>query len=311
MMVRGIRFLWLLPSVMLISSCFTGIESTPKITAENVGSEKVVTTEEELFFKDVASEPFGEWREGKVFIVTDDKISLIFGASASETSPVVGSVITYKGCREIPAVTGGVSSELLFTDGSNSEWVYRLNASKEELVQRGRVSVPFTIEQTIVDDVASRLRNRRLYVRTSVWYDTEDHLTYGRRFVPVDIIAVLPGNSVYPVKLVFMDVTAKNGINYHLFMSVADSESSARSFSSLFTFEDPRKQYPEISDANWECIINGSVALDMTRDECRLALGAPNDVVRRPGYDKVHEIWSYDDGVYLMFEDGLLRNFRK
>ena len=48
----------------------------------------------------------------------------------------------------------------------------------------------------------------------------------------------------------------------------------------------------------------------MTRDECRLALGAPPEVLRTPSYGGMREVWSYSDGVFLIFEDGYLTRFR-
>ncbi len=297
---------------LLVTSCFTGIESTPKVTADDVKQEKVEVTAEELFLSDIAPEPFTKWTPGKKFIVTDDKISLIFGASASQFPPRVGSIIYYQGYHEVTDLTGATATDLIFSTADNNiEYVYRISTSPSELSSRDKINIPFTIQQNIVDSTAQQLKGRNLYVRTSVWYNSDDQLTYGRRFVPVTIIDVIPGNSVYPVKLIFTDTTGDTSHQYRLFLSVGSTDDSARDFASLFSFDNPRLQYPDISDSNWQNIINGRVALDMTRDECRLALGSPNDVVRRPGYDKVQEVWNYDNGVYLMFEDGLLRNFRK
>lgn len=56
---------------------------------------------------------------------------------------------------------------------------------------------------------------------------------------------------------------------------------------------------------------NGTVTEDMTRDECRLSLGAPDNIDRRAGYSVLREVWSYENGRYLIFEDGLLRSYRQ
>lgn len=310
-MKKAVTFLFSISSLLLTTGCFTGIESTPKITAADVKQENVVITDEDRYLSDISAEPFAKWSPGKQFIVTDEKISLIFGASASQSSPAAGSVITYSGYREAPDLTGSTATDILFTSSDGAEYSYRISASPDELSKRGKINIPFTIEQSIVDATAGQLKDRTFYIRTSVWYDDSDRLTYGRRFVPVTVTDVLPGNSVYPVKLVFTDNTGNTDKAYYLFLSVGDSDNSTRNFASLFYFDNPRKLYPNITDTNWQNIINGRVALDMTREECRLALGSPSDVVRRPDYDKVQEVWSYDDGVYLMFEDGILRNFRK
>lgn len=94
-------------------------------------------------------------------------------------------------------------------------------------------------------------------------------------------------------------------------MSVGSDLRATRKFGSLLSLSNPRDRYPEITDANWNNIVNGRVSEDMTREECRLALGAPATVDRRPGYSIMREIWTYENGRYLIFEDGLLRSFRQ
>lgn len=42
----------------------------------------------------------------------------------------------------------------------------------------------------------------------------------------------------------------------------------------------------------------------MTRDECRLALGAPATT-------GMVEFWQYSDGIYLLFEENILTRFRR
>ena len=96
-----------------------------------------------------------------------------------------------------------------------------------------------------------------------------------------------------------------------MFMSSAHSSVQNRTYTDLFSDSDVHLRYPEISDDNWACIIRGDVALGMNKDECRLSLGTPKTIDRRPTYDGLVEYWTYDNGVYLIFEDGLLRRYRK
>ncbi|MDE6513468.1 MAG: hypothetical protein K2L05_04720, partial [Muribaculaceae bacterium] len=86
---------------------------------------------------------------------------------------------------------------------------------------------------------------------------------------------------------------------------------TARTFANQFSLTNPRKNYPQISDTNWNLISQGRVALDMTREECRLALGAPSQVDREALPNGIFERWIYEDGVYLFFTDGLLTRFRQ
>jgi hypothetical protein len=82
-------------------------------------------------------------------------------------------------------------------------------------------------------------------------------------------------------------------------------------FDKLFSFTDLRKNYSQITDANWERITRGDVAVSMTKDECQLSLGSPRSIERVPTHGGLYERWSYDNGVYLIFENGLLTRYRK
>ena len=64
---------------LIFQSCFTGIESTPKITLkDNNTLEKITLTDEQKFLDNISNQPFSQWEIGKIFIVCDNKISLIF-----------------------------------------------------------------------------------------------------------------------------------------------------------------------------------------------------------------------------------------
>lgn len=288
-------------------SCFTGIESTPKITADDVKREKVPETPEQSYLKEIIGQKFELWQPGKLFYVTDDKINLIFGASMPADTSLKGRRLRYIGCDVVNSVTGGQVVDLFFLTEEVDSLRYRVNMSPDELKTKQSLEVPFTIEETLVADVRERLKGKSLYILTPIWYDSVENKVKEQKFIPVKIIDVKPGNDVYPIK-VFFD-SGKKGV-FSVYMSVGQKTLYARAFDSLFAFDDPHKKYSEINDDTWQNVINGIVALDMTREECRLSLGTPDEIDRRPGYGGVQERWSYENGVYLIFEDGLLRDFR-
>ena len=49
----------------------------------------------------------------------------------------------------------------------------------------------------------------------------------------------------------------------------------------------------------------------MTMEECRLALGSPREVERDATYGALIERWIYENGIYLLFSDGILTRFRR
>ena len=294
-------------SALVLTGCFTGVESTPKITADDVKREQIIVTAEQLYMDSVKPERFAAWRPGKQFYVTDNKISLIFGATAKSDRVLMGETIEYRDCRATNSVTGEEVVDLVFVDNQGNEYMYRVGMSVKEMLERENVEVPFTIELSLISDAEKKLQGNTYYVLTPMWYDFNDEISHGRKFVPIIINDVQPGNHIYPLRLVCED---DRGVEFQLFMSAGNSKKSPRRFSALFSFTDPHLKYPLITDEVWQNIIKGKVAPDMTRDECRLSLGTPKEIDRRPGYSGVREMWIYENGVYLIFEDGLLREFR-
>ncbi len=293
---------------LLLQGCFTGIESTPKISDSEVKREVAPPRPEETFLTDIRHQPISEWQQGKQWFVTDSKIKLIFGASVGNAVINETDILSFVRSYETTTITGEKVAELTFATSRGEEVTYRTAQSLEALGKASKVDIPFAVEMSIVDDVRQRMNGKTYYVITSAWYDTNGQAMTGRRFIPVTVKEVLPGNAYYPILLNMIDDT---GQPFRLYMSVGADSTMPRRFNSILSLSNPRLRYPTISDSNWNHIINGEVATDMTRDECRLALGSPTAVDRRPGYSIMHEIWTYEDGKYLIFEDGLLRSFRQ
>lgn len=291
----------------LLSGCFTGVESTPKITGAEVKKERVTISPEDNYLTGVSDSPLSEWERGKRFVVTDDKIKLIFGATAPAES-LTGKEITFTDATESTGITGGNVTDLSFTTPTGAVVEYRINQPLKELSDKPSLSVPFTIQQSMVEQARELLNGKRLYILTRSWRDDNDNSVGGRQFVPVTIDSVSPGNSIYPIKVSFTDEHRMQG---RMFITPGDKKSSPRTFSTVFSFDDPRKKYPDISPENWDLIIRGRVGVGMTREECRLALGSPKEIDRAANNSYLREVWLYENGIYLVFEDGLLKFYRR
>ncbi|MCM1255324.1 MAG: hypothetical protein NC221_04320 [Duncaniella sp.] len=291
----------------LLSGCFTGVESTPKITGAEVKKECVTISPEDNYLTGVTDSPLSEWERGKRFVVTDDKIKLIFGATAPAES-LTGKEITFTVATESTGITGGNVTDLSFTTPTGAVVEYRINQPLKELSNKPSLSVPFTIQQSMVEQARELLNGKRLYILTRSWRDDNDNSVGGRQFVPVTIDSVSPGNSIYPIKVSFTDEHRMQG---RMFITPGDKKSSPRTFSTVFSFDNPRKKYPDISPENWDLIIRGRVGIGMTREECRLALGSPKEIDRAANNSYLREVWLYENGIYLVFEDGLLKFYRR
>ncbi|MDE6612922.1 MAG: hypothetical protein K2K22_10225, partial [Muribaculaceae bacterium] len=81
----------------LLQSCFTGVESTPRINADDVRRQRASgTSAEALFLADIAPEAPSQWRRGKAFKVVNDRIALIFTSSSDNTERLAGHTIYFE-----------------------------------------------------------------------------------------------------------------------------------------------------------------------------------------------------------------------
>lgn len=301
-----------------IGGCFTGVESTPRINDAEVKREKASgVSKEQLFLRDIKPTPPSKWAKNKAFKVSDSRIVRIFTPASSDASELVGKNIYFQGIAPARSLTGDDASEITFIDQNGNKYYYRLPGTDTLRINTlSSLEIPFTVDIEIVDKIGDAITGQNYYVRTPAWYNpVTGEKENGLRHVEVHIDSVLPGDSYFPATVCFsvVDESYRNrtGDGPHaLYMSVGDSKAATRNFDVLFSFDNPRKTYPEIRDDVWALIVASKVREGMTRDECRLALGTPPEVMRTPTYAGMREVWSYSDGVFLIFEDGYLTRYR-
>lgn len=303
--LTGTVLLW----AVLASSCFTGIESTPKITADDVRRQNITVTPEEHYLDSVSSYPLSSWQPGKQFYVTDSKISLLLSGPDRVPAPDAGSVLTYVSSAPAVTISGEEARDITFRCADGKEAVYRLEMQK--LRGDSATEIPFTIDLDLIRNVRGKMLGQEYYTVSTAWYDTANlQPRNGRRFIKARVTDVQPGNSNYPVRLTLVDTETAQPDTFCLFMSVGKRLSANRRFETLLSLTDPKKRYPDIPSDHWPLICNGRIAIGMTREECRLALGNPVNVERRAGYESLGERWTYENGRYLIFTDGRLSNYR-
>lgn len=297
------------------TSCFTGVESTPRIDASTVRDQRASQpVAEASYLSDVRPQAPSKWKRGKRFRVADDRVSLIFTAPSSPTYGLVGNDIEFCGMSSANSLTGNDATIIEFGDKSGGKYYYRLNNyNKQRIDSVASLEIPFCIDLDMVDEVDTKMRGKHLYVRTPSWYSADSSLTEitGLRHVEIVVDSVLPGTSNFAAAVCFHPAKDETAGEFVLLMSVGKGKGATRTFDKLFAFENPRLQYPEISDDVWTLITRSHVRSGMTRDECRLALGAPADVLRVPTSGGMQERWTYSDGIYLIFDDGFLSRYRR
>lgn len=298
--------------ILSLSGCFTGVETTKKITAEEVEKlTPVKVSPEEKMFDTLRVQPFSQWEKGKEFFVTDNQVKNIFAVSSEynlDTVDIQEKILTYQGYREGNILDNRKTVNIIFNNGKN-DFIYRTDKTVDEIDRlKNGISIPFLIDMDMVAKAGSMLTGRELYIKTPLWYDRSDKMIGGRKYIPVRIQKVLPGNKIFPLKIRFQ---TRDGDTAYVFMATPQAPILNRSFDALFSLSNIRDMYPLISDSHWDMIIDGKIEVGMTKEEARLALGAPKSVDTRPTYSSLVELWSYENGVYLVFEDGILKQFRK
>ena len=310
-MTKIVKIFLLVSLALFLNGCFTGVESTKKITEKDV-QRAIQQMENGNRGSSVhlAVDSLTVWHEGKSFWCVDNQARLIFKPSVDydlDTLALEGNKLIYSGYGTHKQLDNSEVVDIYF-DFDGLHLVYPTGKTLAE-VNRHSFAIPFLIDDDVVKDIANQLVNKTVYVKTPIWYGINDgYQINGRRFVPVVITAIKPGDKVHPLRVEFR--AADNGDEAFLWMKVPVSEGVGRDFDSLFSLTDIRKQYPDISPSIWNNIVYGKVAEGMTKEECRLAMGNPANVRQLPDQSGLREYWYYDGGRYLFFVDGLLKEFR-
>lgn len=318
----------ILTCFLSLTSCFTGIESTPRISEKEVKRNVPAADAEKEFSQTLTAQPVQQWETGHRFMVTDSRMSLIF---EKEPSLGYGDILTFKNLSPEISITGDTISVLTFTKSGNIK--YQVNEGKEDedidsasegisprrkiraMELRYKVNIspeklsptftlPMSVDLNMVSNVKEKLKGKMLYIITSLRVDSALTPTSGgQRYIPVTITDVAPGNADYPLRV---QITDEHGGKSYVAMTVGTARSSTRNFDKLFVLENPRLKHPAITDAVWDNIINSRVVKGMTIDECHLALGTPRDIRKWHNGGSFFEGWTYDNGRYLIFEDAIL-----
>lgn len=308
-MTRAAVILTMALACSACGSYFADIQSTPRITSGDVKRSGVRITDEQQFASGIVPEAPRSWQPGKQWRVSDNRISLVFGLP--EPQPLAGTTITLKSLKPVSSVTGTDVMELVFNDPAGRLYTYTTDVAVADWAQRVSLPVPFAVELDPVAHADSLMRGNTYYITNSLWYDRAGKAIEGRRHIAVRVDSVAAGTDNLPLRVYFTP-SDKSAPASSVYMTFGEGPAAVRNFDRMFSFTDPRRRYPNISDENWNRITRSQIAQGMTRDEARLALGTPVQVERgatRGGLQM--ENWSYGNGVYLLFEDGILTKFRK
>lgn len=313
---------FILPALLFgAGGCFTGVESTPRINESDVRRQQAANiSPEQQFLSNISPVPPRLWAQSRKWLVANDRISLIFSSKSDSPDNLAGHTIFFESVGPARSLTGDDAGEITLRTDDGRRLYYQVpGLTQSKIDTLSILQIPFTVDLDIVARIDSAITGRKLFIRTPSWYSARSRdLLHGLRHIEVTVDSVAPGNENFPAA-VFFSISAPEVLahmsakpqEYMVYMSIGNSRAATRNFDSLFSFTDPRATYPEIKDDVWALIVRSKVRSGMSRDEVRLALGAPASVERVPSYGGMIERWSYTDGVYLIFEDGFVTRFRQ
>lgn len=294
------------------TSCFTGVESTKKINLSREDRRLSNPTPEELFMSKIEAMPLLSWNNGKRFIASDDKALLVIvpqkGIFPTPPDSIKGNILEFSGVESKINAAGDLTLSILFSDGI---YLYAYDTGKEFQWAMENIKsdqIPMLIDEDMVNESRKLLTGKTFWSRSPLWYDEEDNRIDGKRFIEVTVTDVMPGNMVFPLKL---KIQTKDNESAYIFMNFGSADNESRAFQNLFSLSDIKKHYPGIEPETWEYISEGKIKIGMTKEECKLSLGNPSETNSGHDYSQTLDIWSYDNGRVLWFEDGRLVKIRQ
>ena len=223
------------------TGCFTGIESTPKITAENVKESGVRVSDEQKFAEKIVPEAPSTWKIGKKWLVADSKIALVFTPASDKADSLAGEEISLVEIRTATTLTGEEAIELVLAAPDGRIFFHRTGLSEADWKSKASYAIPFTVELSAVELADSLLKGNTYYITTPRWYAADGNDFTGLRHVPVTVQAVRPGNHLYPLLVAFTQPERPLEPVRYILMTYGNEASSTRNFDRLFSFSNPRK----------------------------------------------------------------------
>ncbi len=272
---------------------------------------QMTKSEEQIFASQIEGIPLKEWKPGKEFMAMSVRTAYIFDPTSGDdrySGTMEGKKLYYVGYES--HVNPDLKDEcvLKFSDGT-APFAYSTGKSTEEALEEIYSSkLPLLSDLDLIRQWKEKLEGKTLWTKSNLWYDDSGNRKDGLRYAEVKVLDVVPTTGDFP-----MNVKIVCGVDDYanIRMNYTSDKADSRNFAAVFFLSDPKSRYPNISDENWELIQSGKVGKGMTKDECRLSIGNPDEVQSGHSTSSTLDIWQYSDGTYLLFSDGLLTNFRQ
>lgn len=267
---------------------------------------------EQKLAESIHGSPLSEWKEGKQFLAMSDRTLYIFEPTGFDTDTpgqsLKGRILTYTGLDS--ALTPDLREEcvVLFSDGTQT---FRYRTGKETsaaIKDLDSGKIPLLSDLALINQWKEKLLGATLWTKSNLWYDEKGYRKPGLKFTKIKVTDVEPSSGDFPISI---RISSMDGDEAYLHMNYTSDTHDSRNFAAIFFLSDPKERYQHTSDENWALIQRGKVGEGMTKEECKLSIGNPDEVNSGHNRSQTMDIWQYSDGTYLMFTDGLLTNFRQ
>ncbi|MDE6697098.1 MAG: hypothetical protein K2K25_09470 [Muribaculaceae bacterium] len=298
--------------LIVCMGCSTGIESTKKIKMSKEDVKLMVKTAEQAYTESLQGSPLSSWKDGKEFLAMSDRTLYIFEPTGLTNNlsgqALKGKTLIFKGTDSYQTPDLREECILLFTDGQQT---YRYRTGKPTAIAMKEIEsskLPLMSDLDLISQWKEKLMGQTLWTKSNLWYDEKGDRCSGQKFAKIIISDVVPATGDFPMKVKIKEESGKDAF---MQLNYTSDAYDSRNFASLFFLSDPKAKYPKISEDNWTLIKDGKVGLGMTKEECKLAIGNPDEVNAGHTHSQTMDMWQYANGTYLMFTDGLLTRFRQ
>ena len=294
-------------ALLLISVLFTSCLSS------RIGdsAEETLSAEELFMVTNFKDNGVKDWEIGREFVCVVDELPILLEPQKGEKEDYInfkGTILKYKGIEEAQT-WNGVESYVIYDD-NEVEYKYRVSKPVSDILSADFTPLlPELVPVDYITQADSLLKNKTLYIKTPNWCTLKGEDKRGRKLVPVIVQQVVAGNKIFPLALIFKTDNGEEAMVYTT-MYTSQYMSQYSTFDKLFTFTNPREKYSQIEDEVWQLITCSQVEQGMTKNECQISLGLPDEVAQIPEYSGLRERWMYKTGTYLEFKDGILVKFR-
>lgn len=304
----GLAFIAALQLISL-PACFN-VDKTQKIQLNKHETKLASTSPEEALIQNIPTYPLPQWPIGKTFYAIDNRASLIFNPRNLPPNPLdinlESQKLTYIGTDTTHNAAGQQQTTLKFQHNNK---IYLYNTSNPHPTS---VEIPMLVDHDIISQINQILQHKKLWIKTTLWYDSLGNTIHGNKYWPVQIDSVITGRRSFPLQICFTPAPDSLSLpsSARLYMTIGSSGADSRPFHSLFNIVDPHTNHPNIDNDTWTLIQHEQIRNGMTKDECRLALGAPVDVFSGTDPGFYYDLWQYPNGKYIKFRDGLLFDYK-